>query len=303
MKKIPYNNFLKSMTLFFVNDNIDKKYIKLRNEKINQLKAEMSLINNYVGLQNYIRAYEDSLSNLLIILGVSNEMFKRVISMFRIQLGMIFQTEWDTKQTRNYMLTNKAMMERVCNLFLKGDCDFDLKTQLPGFKLANFVIDDNVMNRLKNDDFLAFLINKDFDTQYNSDLSNINIAKVDDTLNEICKTWGLKLVRAPKVDPIGNGTREIQVNYAVESPSKNLPIFYLKYSFNITTSRGQTDFKRSIKDLRDFIHNKNAEAKQIVVLDGAGWIGRQSDLRDAWDYCDYCLNLQHIDDLKEIIKL
>lgn len=303
MKKIPYNNFLKSMTLFFVNDNIDKKYVNLRKEKINQLKAEMSQINSYIGLQNYIRTYEDSLSNLLVILGVSNEMFKRVISMFRIQFGMIFQTEWDARQTRNYMFTNEAMMERVCNLFLKGGCDSALKAQLPGFKLANFVIDDNVMNRLKNDDFLAFLINKDFDTQYNSDLSNINIAKVDDTLDEICKTWGFKLVRAPKVDPIGNGTRDIQVNYAVESPSKNLPIFYLKYSFNITTSRGQTDFKRSIKDLRDFIRNKNAEAIQIVVLDGAGWVGRQSDLRDAWDYCDYCLNLQHIDDLKEIIKL
>lgn len=90
MKKIPYNSFLKSMTLFFVNDNIDKKYVNLRKEKINQLKAEMSQINSYVGLQYYIRTYKDSLSNLLIILGVSNEIFKRVISMFRIQLGMIF---------------------------------------------------------------------------------------------------------------------------------------------------------------------------------------------------------------------
>jgi len=303
MKKIPYNSFLQSMTLFFVNDNIDEKYANLRKEKINQLKAEMSLINSRAGLQNYIRTYEDSLSNLLVILGVSNEMFKRVISMFRIQLGMIFQTEWDAKQTRKYMLTNDTMMERVCNLFLKGSCDSSLKAQLPGFKLANFIIDDNVMNRLKNDDFLAFLINKEFDTQYNSDLSNANIAKIDDTLNEICKILNLKLVRAPKVDPIGNGTRDIQVNYAIECPGKNLPIFYLQYSFNITTSRGQTDFKRSIKDLRDFIRNKNVEAKQIVVLDGAGWIGRQSDLRDAWDYCDYCLNLQHIEDLKEIIKL
>lgn len=303
MKKIPYNSFLQSMTLFFVNDNIDEKYANLRKEKINQLKAEMSLINSRAGLQNYIRTYEDSLSNLLVILGVSNEMFKRVISMFRIQLGMIFQTEWDAKQTRKYMLTNDTMMERVCNLFLKGSCDSSLKAQLPGFKLANFIIDDNVMNRLKNDDFLAFLINKEFDTQYNSDLSNANIAKIDDTLNEICKILNLKLVRAPKVDPIGNGTRDIQVNYAIECPGKNLPIFYLKYRFNITTSRGQTDFKRSIKDLRDFIRNKNVEAKQIVVLDGAGWIGRQSDLRDAWDYCDYCLNLQHIEDLKEIIKL
>lgn len=227
MKKIPYNSFLQSMTLFFVNDNIDEKYANLRKEKINQLKAEMSLINSRAGLQNYIRTYEDSLSNLLVILGVSNEMFKRVISMFRIQLGMIFQTEWDAKQTRKYMLTNDTMMERVCNLFLKGSCDSSLKAQLPGFKLANFIIDDNVMNRLKNDDFLAFLINKEFDTQYNSDLSNANIAKIDDTLNEICKILNLKLVRAPKVDPIGNGTRDIQVNYAIECPGKNLPIFYL----------------------------------------------------------------------------
>lgn len=89
MKKIPYNSFLQSMTLFFVNDNIDEKYANLRKEKINQLKAEMSLINSRAGLQNYIRTYEDSLSNLLVILGVSNEMFKRVISMFRIQLGKL----------------------------------------------------------------------------------------------------------------------------------------------------------------------------------------------------------------------
>ena len=54
MKKIPYNSFLQSMTLFFVNDNIDEKYANLRKEKINQLKAEMSLINSRAGLQNYI---------------------------------------------------------------------------------------------------------------------------------------------------------------------------------------------------------------------------------------------------------
>lgn len=303
MKKISYDDFLKSMTLFFVNQDVDRKYFELRDTKINQLKAQMSQICSYKGLKNYIETCEESLSNLLVILGVSNEMFKRVISMFRIQFGMIFQTEWDTRQTRNYILTNEPMMERVCDLFLKGECDSELKTQIPGFKLSNFVIDERVMNRLRNDDFLSFLISKDFDTQYNSDMSNLNITKVDTKLNEVCDMCGFKLIRAPKVDPVGNGTRDIQVNYAIERPGTELPIFYLKYSFNITTSRGQTDFKRSVKDLRDYIRSKNTEAKQIVVIDGAGWLGRQSDLRDIWDYCDYCLNLQHIQNLKEIIKL
>lgn len=303
MKKMPFYAFLKSMTLFFVNEEIDKKYKKLMEDKIKLLRSQMSQIDSLEGLQNYIRCYDESLSNLLVILGVSNEMFKRVISMFRIQAGMNFKTEWNTSQTRKYLLTNEAMMERICGLFLKGASDIELKTKLPGFKLDNFVINDKVMNRLNNDDFLAFLINRDFDTQYNSELSNINISRVDNILNTICKTKGFTLIRAPKVDPVGNGTRDIQVNYAILNPSKELPVFYLKYSFNITTSKGQTDFKRSVKDLRDYIRNRNIDAKQIVVIDGAGWIGRHSDLKDTWDYCDYCLNLNHLDDICEIIKL
>ena len=62
MKKIPYQDFLKSMTLFFVNDQIDKKYARQRKEKISLLKSQMSHINTNEGLQKYIREYEDSLS-------------------------------------------------------------------------------------------------------------------------------------------------------------------------------------------------------------------------------------------------
>lgn len=290
------------MTLFFVNEEIDKKYQKMRTDKINQLRSQMCHINSYVGLKDYIKKYEDSLSNLLVILGVSTEMFKRTISLFRIKAGMIFKTEWEPRQTRKYLLTNDKMMERVCDLFLKGEDDSDLKSNLPGFKLKNFVISDIIMKRLNNDDFLAFLINKDLDTQYNSEISTINTVKIDTILKEVCQENNLRLLKSPKVDPVGNGTRDIQVNYAIENPLGQLPIFYLKYSFCITTAKGQTDFKRSVKDLRDYIRNKNQEAKQIIVVDGAGWIGRQSDLHDVWDYCDYCLNLNHINDIKEIIK-
>ena len=78
MKKLPYDDFLKSMTLFFINEEIDKKYEKLRIEKVCQLRSQMSQIDSYAGLKSYIMKYEDSLSNLLVILGISNELFKRV---------------------------------------------------------------------------------------------------------------------------------------------------------------------------------------------------------------------------------
>ena len=76
---------------------------------------------------------------------------------------------------------------------------------------------------------------------------------------------------------------------------------YVKYSFNITTSRGQSDFKRSVKDLRDYIRSTYQNTKQIVIVDGAGWIGRQSDLKDIWDSTDYCLNLNSLNHLNDII--
>lgn len=301
MKKIPYNDFLKSMTMFFKNDEIDKKYFCLRQEKIASLKKNMKSINTRDGLEEYIRSDKESIANLLVVLGISNELFKRVVSMLRIQRGQIFSTEWSTSQTRQFALTDEKFMEKLCNLFL-GIPDENTTSHIPGYRLTNFVINEKVMKRLENTDFLDFLICKDFDTQYNSDISTQNINKVENLLTQICTNYGLALERNPIVDPVGNGTRNIQVNYSISKPGYKLPSFYIKYSFTITTSRGQTDLKRSVQDLRDYIRDKNDTAKQIVILDGAGWVGRQCDLKDAWDYSDYCLNLNTLNLLSEIIK-
>ena len=288
--------------MFFVNNEIDEKYFMLKKNKIASLKKQMSNIGTRAGLESYIRSCPESISNLLIVLGVSTETFKRVISMFRIERGMIFSSEWDANQLRRFILDDKDMMAKVCNLFLVGIGDSDLKSKIPGFRLCKFTIDNTVLQRLNNDDFLDFLVSKDFDTQYNSDVSQSNIGRVDEILTRLNIDYNIEIIRNQNVDPVGNGTRDIQVNYMVGRNALNLPKFYIKYSFNTTTSRGQTDFKRSVKDLRDYIKNKNPEAKQIVIIDGAGWVGRQSDLKDVWDYSHYCLNLNNIETLKELLK-
>ena len=301
MNKIPYKEFIKSITMFFINNDVDRKYLEKRAEKLSALKQQMHNINTLDGLKAYIRNYEDSLGNLLVILGVSTELFKRVISMFRIQRQMDFKTEWDVKHTRVFMLSDEEMMNKVCTLFVEGPCNSELSTNIPSYRLRNFVISDTVMKRLQNDDFLDFLISKDFDTQYNSDVSLANIKQVENLLEKICNQECYRLVRKPKVDPVGNGTREIQVNYAIQNEATDEIVCYVKYSFNITTSRGQSDFKRSVKDLRDYIRSTYQNTKQIVIVDGAGWIGRQSDLKDIWDYTDYCLNLNSLNHLNDII--
>ena len=301
MGKISYNDFVKNITMFFLNESIDVKYMTLRQDKVELLKKQMSSINSREGLEAYIRKYDDSLDNLLVILGVSTELFKRVTSLFRIQRGMTFSTEWDVPRTRRYALTDEPFMDKLCNLFLSLP-DESISANIPEYRLRNFVINDKIMQRLNNDDFLDFLVGKDFDTNYNSEISAINSNKVESLLKDICSQQNLYLNITPTVDPVGNNTRNILVNYTVSSAQGKLPMFYIKTSFILTTSKGQSDFKRSVQDLRNYIRNKNETAKQITIIDGAGWIGRQSDLRDVWDYSDFSLNLKTLNKLTEIIK-
>src|SRR5574344_1439755 len=104
MKKISYDEFTKSMTMLFVNKEIDEKYKKLRAEKVTSLITQMSGISSREGLESYIRGNRKSLDNILVMLGISGEYFKRVISAIRVWKGMVFQTEWSITATRNYMM-------------------------------------------------------------------------------------------------------------------------------------------------------------------------------------------------------
>ncbi len=302
MEKASYNDFVRSMTMFFINESIDEKYFEQRRIKLELLKSQLSCIGTREGLIRYITNYDDSLENLLVLLGVSTELFKRVVSLFRIERGMIFQTEWSIDATRRYMLSDELMMKRICDLFLKGVEDSSLSSKISRYRLSSFTINDKVLRRIKNMDFLDFLISKDFDTAYNSEVSQINIKMIDAKLKEICKGNHLELRTNCSVNSVGNSTQNNQVNYVIYKQFHPQPSYYIKYSFNVTTSRGQTDFKRSVQNLRTYIKNYNPGAKQIVIIDGAGWVGRQSDLHDTWDYCDYCFNLNTIDNLHYVIE-
>lgn len=302
MTKIPYNDLVLSMTMFFLNSDIDNKYFELRKNKLATLRAQLKGIDTRTGLVRYIKGNENALENLLVLLGISTELFKRVISLFRIERGMFFSSEWDVKCVRKYILNDELMMAKVCDLFLKGPDDPMIGNLISKYRLSNFVINEKVIKRIQNDDFMDFLISKDFDTAYNADVSQSIINIIDDKLNSICKQRHYILKQNCNVDAEGNGTQQIQVNYAIHKDALELPIYYIKYSFNVTTSRGQTDFKRSVQNLRAYIKRTNPNAKQIAIIDGAGWVARQSDFHDVWDYCDSCLNLKHINEVIDIIK-
>lgn len=302
MTKAPYNTFLKSMKMFFVYPDIDQEYTKLMHNRVNALREGMTDINTWKGLQTYIKEQPNSLDNLLTILGISGEVFKRVLSLLRTKRGHQFNTEWSISAARNFMIDNESMMDDVIGLFLKGEADSFLKENIPAYRLDNFLITPAVIDRINNDDFLGYLVKKDLETTYNSAVSQRNITVVEQSLQEIVDNLGYTLNKDISLDPVGNGTRNIQVNYSICREAGSQVLFYVKYSFITTTSRGQSDFRRSVMDVRDYIKSISSSAKQIVIVDGAGWLARKADLHDIWDYCDYCLSFKTLSDLTEIIK-
>lgn len=302
MKKLSYQELIKSISMFFLDSEIDTKYINKLNESTDDLSERMMYINTRDGLEQFIRNNRDALSSLLMLLGISLEYFKRVVSLFRLQLGLSFQTEWSENATRNYALGNRAFMDKLLDLFILADDSEELSKYIPKFKLASFKITPAIMGRLSYPDFLAFLCAKDVETSFNNEMAFAKKAQVEDILTDICKEKGYTLLRQQNVDPNGDNTRSIPVNYTISEPGKTLPSYYINYSFYLTTSKGQTTMKNVVKDLRDFICKQNPDAIQIFIVDGAGWIGRQGDLQDIHDYSNFTLTLKHLEQIKDIIE-
>jgi len=90
MEKIKYEELLSSFNMFFADVNVSEEYHKAVNDKIDELRQGMQYINTPDGLLDYIKKEENALDNIILLLNVSSETFKRIISMLRIKHGHFF---------------------------------------------------------------------------------------------------------------------------------------------------------------------------------------------------------------------
>ncbi len=299
VNKLSYEELRASMQMFFLNKNIDSEFMVGMELRIAELRSRMSNINTKEGLREYIINYPDSLDNILCLLNVSSEFFKRVISMLRLQKGQIFDTEWSISQTRNYLLEQDWIMDKVCDLFINGANNPFFINLIPTFNLQFLKIDYKTIARLANDDILFMLVKKDYESKFSSRVTNSKADAIGNAIKEICFDLGCNYkVNVSKTISRSN----ITIPYIISEMPFSDPKVLILYSFMITTGSGQTNLKNKIKEIKTHKNEVFAGAKIVVIVDGAGWIGRQSDLKDIHDYADYCINMNHISDLKEIIN-
>ena len=292
---ITYDELVKTITMFWI-DNTLEDSINAEVEKfVSELETKLTKIGTKEGLRDYIRSDKASLGNILGLMEISEEKFKRIISMMRRDRKYVFSTEWSLDKTRSTLLDQESFMDDVCELLLNGANSERFKRKIPDFYRKGFIIDNSILARLSDRAELARLAKKQLDVKYNNSVAAAVAKKIEESVKFTCDLEGLTLAKNKEVDLFGR-------SYCIAIPNAQDPRVLIDYSYNITTSSTQSRYAEKVKHTHDIIASSGKKIITINVIEGAGWVGRQSDLRQIYDSSDYTLNITNLGLIDQIIR-
>lgn len=297
VKKLTYDEMYNSTTMFYLNQDCEDKIKKMIDEQAADILVGLKTIATKETLKQYIIDHKDSLDQLTSVAEISEERFKRMVSMIRKDRGFVFATEWGLSKIRSAMMESPAMMESVLNLIWDGKHDPKMQACIPSFYLENMAMDASTLAKIQDESSVRRLVKHGLEGIYSNMIGDAILADIEKELKKVCAKHGLeyqKNVRIPRLDRA--------VSFVLESPTK--PKLILDVSYSVTTSSGQGSKKEAARKTEAFIKEEQAAGNNIIFvnfLDGAGWIGRQADLREIHRCSDYVLNFQNMGLLEDII--
>ena len=292
---ISYDELVKTITMFWIDNALEESINAEVENFVSELETKLTKIGTKEGLREYIRSDKSSLGNILGLMEISEEKFKRIISMMRRDRKYVFSTEWSLDKTRSVLMDQESFMDDVCELLLNGANSERFKRKIPDFYRKGFMIDNSILSRLSDKTELARLAKKQLDVKYNNSVASAVARKIEETIKFTCDLEGLTLIKNKEVDMFGR-------SYCIAIPNAQDPRVLIDYSYNITTSSTQSRYAEKVKHTQEIIARSGKKIITINVIEGAGWVGRQSDLRQIYDLSDYTLNITNIGMIDQIIR-
>lgn len=298
-KAMTVEEFIKSATMFYIDPVLEKEYADSVTARVVELQTRLLGIATVDGLKKYIHEDEEALDRITSLLNISEEKFKRIITMLRIQKRHTPSTEWSLSKVREQMITNPIFMDEVCDLFMKGATIDKYKGLIPAYYLENFSIDAATLGRLASPDDIRRLIKKGLEGNYNNKLGDSFFKSASDVITSACDKAGLTYAIKKNVPLVGK-------IISIAIPNESAPRLLIDITYGITTSSAQTKYAERAETVAAKLRDRNAgkEKQRIVfinVIDGAGWVARQSDLNKIERCSDYLMNLQALGTIGEII--
>ena len=293
--------FIKSTTMFYIDDELEKEFNTEVEKDVIEIKSELLGITTEEGLKNYIRSNPKSLDRITSIMNISEEKFKRIITMLRVEKGYMPTGEWSLAVLRNQMITSIEWMDEVCNLLRSGSHLKTYQRLIPSFYLTNFVIDANTIGRIANDDDIRRLVRQGYEGRYNNKIGDSFYNRVFGYVKRLCDVEGLTIVSKEEVPMAGR-------IIPIVIPDIQHPKILIDVTYGITTSSSQTKYAEKTETLCNILREKNhhkSDNEKIIyinVVDGAGWVARQSDLNKIHRSSDYLVNLNTLETIKEVIE-
>lgn len=296
-KKLTYSELFNSTTMFYMKTEYEAQIEKEVQAKTAQISVGLRTIKSKETLKQYITENKDSLDNLTSVAEISVERFKRMVSMIRKDRGFVFATEWSLSKIRTAMIESPAMMESILNLIWNGKNDERMKACIPSFYLDNMAMDEATLGKLQDENSVRQLVKRGLEGRYSNGIGDAVLADIEKELKMVCAKHGLEYQKNIRLSILDRA-----VSFILESPSN--PKLILDVSYSVTTSSSQGSKKEAARKTVEVLKKERAEGRNIIYvnfLDGAGWIGRQSDLREIHKCSDYVLNFQNIGLLGDII--
>ena len=293
--------FIKSATMFYIDENLEKEFDTAVEDDIREIKTELLGITTEEGLEKYIRRDPNSLDRITSVLNISEERFKRIITMLRIKKGFIPASEWSMSALRMQMLESPDWMGMVSRLLMYGKKLKEYQDVIPDFYLDNFSIDVTTVGRLANDDDMRRLIKKGYEGRYSNKIGDSFFNKVASSITKKCDTEGLTYAIKETVPLVGK-------KISVAIPDEKHPRIMVDVTYGITTSSTQSTVANTVEKICSNLREKNqgqSDKEKILyksVIDGAGWVARQSDLNKIHRCSDYLINLNSIGMMDAIIE-
>ena len=292
-EKIMFSDFVDSMTSFYIDESFEDKMEheqKIRQRETRKIYKRIEAISTYEGLKSYIAEEKDSLHNLTSLLGLSEENFKRVVSMIRRNHGQKFVSEWSINETRTKMLSDEFYMKEICGLLL-GERDYS--NDIPRFVLDQLLIDTKKLKAFSSPKVLPEMIKNSFKGTYSTQVGR----EVENLVEEMLqKHIGNRYVCRKKI---------FDRNIDSVIPNLQKPQILIEVSYMVTTGSGQSTKRETMINVAKEVINRNMHDNDkmifINIIDGAGWIARQKDLERIYSASDYVLNLNTLSNLGDIL--
>lgn len=247
-------------------------------------------------LIKFMRQDPDFLRVLLSLTNLSQERFRRVVAAEKHSRTVYLQ-DWSVDRIHRTVRQDDRYASEIAKLFLEGRSNPLLSDLVADFYLDQMYLPDNWSSLLTDEAFAGQVVRRMLAGNYSVQRGRHVERIVRERLTLALEGTGLGYQKGR----VWHLAKEIDV--AV--PDTSNPAVMIMVSYMETTSSSQdqraTEQRGMYRDIENLNRLNRTNKAFINVVDGGGWLARSAALEEMHTSCHYCLSINMLDQLDEIV--